>query len=133
MCLLDLVLGRAPSVLAQTENGVVVLGLPVLALALEHHGVLSLADLAIVLGLDLLGGVGGLDTLILGEGALVSLSAGVGEEVRANGLDGAVLGGGDARDGLEVLLGSPAAGERRKGRVDLDGSHCDVYGCSEEG
>jgi hypothetical protein len=61
----------------------------------------------------------------------VSLSAGVGEEVRANGLDGAVLGGGDARDGLEVLLGSPAAGERRKGRGDLNGSHCDGYGCRE--
>jgi hypothetical protein len=104
----------------------VVLALPVLALALEHHGVLVLADLAGVLVLDLLDGVGGLDALILGESTLVSLSAGVGEEVRADGLDGAVLRGRDAGDGLEVLLSGPVAGERREGRGNLNGCHVDV-------
>jgi hypothetical protein len=57
----------------------------------------------------------------------VSLSAGVGEEVRADGLDGAVLRGRDAGDGLKVLLSGPVAGERREGRGNLNGCHLDVY------
>lgn len=85
--------------------------LPVLGLTLKHHGILRLADLAIVLLLDLLGALLGLDTVILGEGALVAGTTGVGEEVRADGLDGALRRGADLADGLEVLLGGPALGE----------------------
>lgn len=82
--------------------------LPVLGLTLEHHGVLRLADLPGILLLDVLGTLLGLDAVILGEGALVAGAAGVCEEVRADGLDGALCGGGDLADRLEVLVSGPS-------------------------
>lgn len=85
--------------------------LPVLGFTLEHHGVLGLADLACILLLDVLGTLLGLDAIILGEGALVTGAAGVGEEVRADGLDGALGRGSDLADGLEVLISGPSFGE----------------------
>lgn len=66
--------------------------LPVLGLALKHHGVLGLALVALIAILDLLGALLGLNAVILGKGALVAGSSGVGEEVRADRLD-AALGG----------------------------------------
>lgn len=86
--------------------------LPVLGFALQHHGILGLALLALLVLLDLLGTFLSLDTIILGKGPLVSRSTGVGEEVRANGLDGSLDRGGDGADGLEVLLCGPARGQR---------------------
>lgn len=127
---LDLVLGSAEAVLGKTQNSVVILllfrgvsvesrnrnrmgitYLPVLGFTLKHHGILRLADLAIILLLDLLGTLLGLDTVILGEGTLVAGTTGVGEEVRADRLDGALRRGADLADGLEVLLGGPTLGE----------------------
>ena len=52
--------------------------LPVLGLALQHHGVLGLANLAIIVLLDAGGLLLGLDAIILGESALVAGTAGVG-------------------------------------------------------
>ena len=93
--------------------------LPVLGIAREHHGVLGLGNIALVVLLDVLGALLGLDAVILGEGALVAGTAGVGEEVRADGLNDALgnLVLGDLADGLEVLLGGPALreGGERKG------------------
>lgn len=86
--------------------------LPVLGLALQHHGILGLALLALVVLLDLLSALLGLDAFILGEGPLVPRSPGVGEEVRADGLDGPLRRGRDGADGLEVLLCGPARGQR---------------------
>lgn len=98
--------------------------LPVLGLALQHHGILGLADLAIIVLLNVLGALLGLDAVILGKGALVAGAAGVGEEVRADGLDGALRGGADLADGLEVLFGGPARGEdRQRPGDDGGGSH----------
>lgn len=51
--------------------------LPVLCVALKHHRVLRLADLAGIVILNLLDVLLGLDTVILGESALVSLLYGV--------------------------------------------------------
>lgn len=96
--------------------------LPVLSLTLKHHGVLRLADLAIVLLLNLLGALLCLDAVILGECTLVTGTAGVCEEVRADGLDGSLRGGADFADGLEVLLGSPALSEDWKRARDNRGS-----------
>lgn len=142
---LDLVLGSPEAVLGKTQNSVVILllfsdvlvklrhcakrmaiwitYLPVLGLALEHHGILRLADLAIILLLDLLGTLLGLDTVILGEGTLVAGTTGVGEEVRTDGLDGALGRGADLADGLEVLLGGPALGEDWERTGDNSGGH----------
>lgn len=130
---LDLLLGGLVTVLGEPEDGVVVLFLcdgcaisitvlcqrravtlsylPVLGLTLEHHGILRLADLACILLLDILSTLLGLDAVILGESALVTGAAGVGEEVRADGLDGALGRGGDLADGLEVLISGPSFGE----------------------
>jgi hypothetical protein len=95
--------------------------LPVLGLALKHHGVLGLALVALIAILDLLGALLGLDAVILGKGALVAGSSGVGEEVRANGLDAALCGLGQLADGLEVLLCGPSA--REGGEGECHGSH----------
>lgn len=46
--------------------------LPVLGLTVEHHGILVLGDIIILLDLGLLDAVLGLETLILGEGAVVT-------------------------------------------------------------
>lgn len=66
--------------------------LPVLGIALEHGGVLRLTDLSSVILLGLLDVLLGLDAVILGESTLVSLSAGVCEEVRTDWLDFALSG-----------------------------------------
>jgi hypothetical protein len=50
-----------------------VLALPVLGLALQHQRVLWLADLALVIILNLLHVRLGLDAIVLREGALVTL------------------------------------------------------------
>jgi hypothetical protein len=96
-----------------------VTNLPVLGLAKEHLRVLRLADLASVIVLGLLDVLLGLDTVILGEGALVSLSAGVCEKVRTDGLDAAASGRRDLTDGLEVLLGRPSFRESWQSQTDL--------------
>lgn len=98
---------------------VVLTYLPVLGLTLEHHGILGLADIAVVVLLDVLGLLLGLDAVILGEGALVAGTAGMGQEVRADGLDGALGRAGSLADGLEVLLGRPAFGKAEKRFLDL--------------
>ena len=85
--------------------------LPVLGLALQHQGILGLADIAIIVLLDLLGLLLGLNTVILGESTLMPSTAGMGEEMRSHGFDGALGGGGDGPDGFEVLLGCPSLGE----------------------
>lgn len=88
--------------------------LPVLGLSLEHHGVLGLAHLALIGVLDLLGALLGLDAVILGKGALVTGTAGVGEEVRADGLDASLRGARELANGLEVLVCAPALREDRQ-------------------
>lgn len=99
--------------------------LPVLGLALEHHGVFRLADFAVVEVLDLLGALLGLDAVILGEGALVAGTTGVGEEVRANGLDAALDSAGQLTNGLEILVGRPALREDWKRQLGGGGGcHC---------
>lgn len=90
--------------------------LPVLGLSRQHHGVLGLAHLALVGVLDLLGALLGLDAVILGKGALVAGAAGVGKEVRADGLDAALRGAGQLANGLEVLVGGPALRQDRQGQ-----------------
>ena len=58
-------------------------------------------------------------------------TAGVGQEVRADGLDLAVVGLADGAGGLEVLLASPALGQDGQRQVDLDVGHgCGRCGCS---
>lgn len=103
--------------------------LPVLGLQLQQHRVLSLALLAIVEVLDLLGALLGLDPVVLGKGSLVTGSAGVGQEVRANRLDAALDSTRELADGLEVLFGAPALGESRQREGDnlRDGSHFLVF------
>lgn len=99
--------------------------LPVLGLGLEHHGVLLFVLLAVVGGLGLLGILLGLDAVILRKGALVASTAGVGEEVRANRLNGALGGTRQLANGLEVLFGAPALREDRQRQLNRgDGSHC---------
>jgi hypothetical protein len=97
--------------------------LPVLGVALQHERVLGLADLARVVVLDLLDVLLGLDALVLGEGALVALAAGVGEESRADGLDFELGGGREAADGLELLVGGPLAGQDGQRELVLDDDH----------
>lgn len=54
----------------------------------------------------------------------ITYSASVGEEVRANGLNVALSGTGQATDRLEILVGSPARRQGRKRNVDnLNRSH----------
>ena len=48
-----------------------------------------------------------------------SYSAGVGQEVRADGLDVAASGSRELADSLEVLVGRPAGREGRQSLVDL--------------
>lgn len=99
--------------------------LPVLGITLEHHGVLGLADIAVVVLLDLLGALLGLDSVILGEGALVAGTAGVCQEVRADRLDCALRRalGGELANRLEVFFGSPALREGRKRNSNKSSSH----------
>jgi hypothetical protein len=144
---LDLVLSGLVSELGETEDLVVILRLkthgiskqfgfhrwgprhiylPVLGITLEHQRVLRLAVVFLVVLLDLLGGLLGLDAVILGEGALVAGTAGVGQEVRANGLDGALGRRGDGGDGLEVLLSRPSLGQSQDwARHGSCGGHLD--------
>jgi len=82
--------------------------LPVLAVTLEHHGILRLADIALLVLLDLGGALLGLDAVILREGALVAGAAGMGEEVRANRLNHPLAGARDLANRLEILLGLPS-------------------------
>lgn len=102
--------------------------LPVLGLQLKHHGVLSLALLAIVHILDLLSALLGLDSVILGKGALVAGSAGVSQEMRSNRLDAALDSTRELANGLEVLIGTPTLGQGGKGKSDnlRSGSHCEL-------
>lgn len=53
----------------------------------------------------------------------MTLSAGMGEEVRANGLDIALGGSSKSANGLEVLVGSPTCGQDGEREVDLNGRH----------
>jgi hypothetical protein len=55
-----------------------------------------------------------------------SYSAGVGQEVRADGLDVTAGGSRKLADGLEVLVGGPAGREGRQSLVDLRYRHIDV-------
>lgn len=55
-----------------------------------------------------------------------SYSAGVGQEVRADGLDVAASGSRKLADGLEVLVGGPAGREGRQSLVDLRYRHVGV-------
>lgn len=55
-----------------------------------------------------------------------SYSAGVGQEVRADGLDVAASGSRELADSLEVLVGGPAGREGRQSLVDLRYRHIDV-------
>jgi len=70
---LDLLFRSLVAVLAQTEDSVVILALPVLCVSLEHDRVFWLADLAIVCVLCLFCLFLCLNALVLGKGALVSL------------------------------------------------------------
>lgn len=94
--------------------------LPVLGLEGEGHGVLRLADVAVIVILDLLGALLGLYPIILGESALVASTAGVRKEVRTDRLDGALDGAlfGDLADGFEILLSGPSLGEGGKRERD---------------
>lgn len=93
--------------------------LPVLGLQLQHHGVLRLADVALVAILDLLGILLRLDAVVLGKGAVVARAARVGEEVRPDGLNAALRGARELADGLEVLVAAPARGQDGEGDGDL--------------
>lgn len=95
--------------------------LPVLGLTLKKHSILRLAHVALVIVLDLLGALLSLDAVILGKGALVAGSSGVGEEVRADRLDAALDSLRELAEGLEIFLGSPSAG--KSGEGDGHGSH----------
>lgn len=128
---LDLVLGSLEAVFRKTKNSVVILSLskysvserniecskptylPVLGLSLKHDRVLWFTDLAIVQVLDLLHIFRSLDALILGEGALMSLSAGMCQEVWANRFDFAEDGSGERAYGFKVFLTRPALWQDR--------------------
>lgn len=63
-----------------------------------------------------------------------SYSAGVGQEVRADGLDVAAGSSRELADSLEVLVGGPAGREGRQSLVDLGYRHIDVwYGVDNRG
>ena len=150
--LLDLVFSSPPAVLRKTEDLVVILGLdtkknvnksnrgtsrttylPVLGLTLEHHGVLGLALVADITIFDVLGTLLSLDTVVLGEGALVAGSSSVGEEVRTDRLDASLSSLRKLADSLEVLIGSPATGEGGERECHSSyGSHYVVYGFDGE-
>lgn len=98
--------------------------LPVLGLELQQHGVLLLILLALVSVLGLLDALLSLDAVILGKGALVAGAAGMGEEVRADGLDAPLGGTRQLANGFEVLVGTPALSEGRQRQFNRsDGSH----------
>ena len=64
--------------------------LPLLWVPLQHHRVFRLGNFPVIFILDLLDIFGGLNALIFGKCSLVSLAAGVGEEVWADWFDFAV-------------------------------------------
>jgi hypothetical protein len=98
--------------------------LPVLGISQEHRWVFRLADLTSIIVLHLLGVFLSLNAIIFGEGALVTGSAGVGEEVRTNGLDAALGSCGEAANCFEVLLYRPSLREDGERKVDVCvGSH----------
>lgn len=86
---LDLFGGSLVAVLAEAEDGVVILALflsgyvylsrglgtnlPVLSIALEHHGILRLGDLIILIFVDFLNILLSLDALVLREGTVMAL------------------------------------------------------------
>ena len=101
--------------------------LPVFGFAGEHHGVLRLRNFAIVLVLRFLNILLGLDTLILREGAVVTLATGVGQEVRANRLHVPLGGSRQSTNRFEVLVGTPALRQGGQGHVDnLRSGHCGI-------
>ena len=53
-------------------------------------------------------------------------SAGVGQEVRANGLDITASGSRKLANSLEILVGGPASRESWQGQVDLRNRHFEV-------
>lgn len=55
-------------------------------------------------------------------------SAGIGQKVRAHGLDVAVVGETELAHGLEVLLAGPAARQDGQWQCNLDGGHDAVEG-----
>lgn len=69
--------------------------LPIFSIALEHHGILRLANIAVIVIFHLLGAFLCLDPIVLGEGALVPGTAGVCQEVRADRLKASLCGGSD--------------------------------------
>lgn len=125
--------------------------LPVLGLTLQHQRVLRLVNIIGILLLDALDICLGLDAVVFGESALVTLlhgrvsidvewlgdietySAGIGQEVWANRLNVAVVGFAQLADGLEVLLASPALGQDREGECNLHICHCFCGGDGDGG
>ena len=98
--------------------------LPVLGISQEHRWVFGLADLSAVIVLDLLSVLLSLNTIIFGEGTLVTGSAGVREEVRTDGLNAALGSCRDAANCFEVLLSRPALRKDGERKVDVCmGSH----------
>ena len=91
--------------------------LPILCIALQHHHVLGLANIAVVVLLNLLGPLLCLYPVILGEGTLVAGAAGMGKEVRPDGLDrplrSMVLR--DLSKRLEVFFSRPSLRKGRQG------------------
>ena len=117
--------------------------LPVLSLTLQQQRVLGLVNVIGVVLLDALDIGLCLDAVVFGEGALVSLlqkepslvmhtnvvnsetySAGIGQEVRANRLNIAVVCLAQLADGFEVLLTSPALGQDGQWQRNLHVRHC---------
>lgn len=101
--------------------------LPVLGLAGEHHGILRLRDLSIILIFCLLDIMLSLDALILREGAVVTLATSVSQEVRANRLQVPLGGSGQSTNRLEVLVSTPALRQGGQGHFDsLHSGHCGI-------
>lgn len=100
--------------------------LPVLGITEEHGWVLRLTDLSSIIILNLLHAVLGLDAVILREGALVTGTTGVGQEVWADRLNAAVIGTGDSADSLEVFVRSPSGWKDWEGEGNLCNTHFDV-------
>lgn len=137
---LNLLFSGLVAVLGDTEDGVVILllcislasspwlqrsvestYLPLLSISLQHHWILGLADLAVILILNLLDILSGLNALILRERALEALSASVGKEVSANGLNGTVNWAGKAGDSFEIFFCGPARRQDRQRECNLSG------------
>jgi hypothetical protein len=100
--------------------------LPVLGVAEKHGWVLRLADFASIIILNLLHILLGLDAVILREGALVTSTAGMGEEVWADRLDAAISSARDRADSLEVLVRSPSGWKDWERERNLCNTHIGV-------